>query len=102
MGSSSVKGGEKQMSEVMTRPCAVCGKLIEFTYETKARRYCPECKRARQLEASKEKNRRFKDKQKELENAKRIAHQQDRTIWVTDYAERQKQRTLAMLGGIKV
>lgn len=90
------------MSEIKTKPCQRCGKLIEFTYETKARRYCPECKRARELELQTDKNKRFREKQKEQEKAKRIAHQQDRTIWTTDYAERQKQQTLAMLGGIKL
>ena len=32
----------------------------------------------------------------------KIAHQQDPSVWTRDYAERQKAKTLAMLGGIKV
>lgn len=35
-----------------------------------------------------------------VKHREQIAHQQDKSIWVSDYAERQKQRTLAMLGGI--
>lgn len=31
-----------------------------------------------------------------------IAHQQDRTVWTSDYAERQKARTLAMVQGRQI
>ena len=34
--------------------------------------------------------------------AEKILHQQDREVWVSDYAERQKAKTLAMIGEIKV
>lgn len=32
--------------------------------------------------------------------AEQIIHQQDTTVWTRDYAERQKQKTLAMMGKI--
>ena len=34
--------------------------------------------------------------------ASKVAHQQDRSVWVSDYAERQKRKTLELIGGIKV
>lgn len=32
----------------------------------------------------------------------KIAHQEDKSVWVSDYAERQKQRTLEMLGRVEI
>ena len=86
--------------EVFTKECAKCGKLIEFTYSNKALRFCPECKAERKREQQKDKNRRFKEKHKEIEKAKRIAHQQDTSVWTHDYAERQKAKTLELVRGL--
>ena len=100
---SNIKGVEgKLMSKVFIRACEDCGELIEYTYENKATRLCPKCRHNRQLMCQSKKRAVEQEKKLIAKRADRIAHQQDRTVWTHDYAERQKARTLAMIGGIKV
>ena len=88
------------MGEVFIKPCEICGAPMEVTYETKATRFCPTCKIEHRRELQREKNERFRAKQYAEKRAKQIAHQQDTTVWTHDYAERQKAKTLAMIGRI--
>ena len=90
------------MSRVFVKPCELCGTPIEYTYNTKSVRYCPECKAKREAMLVYARNERRREKTIIEARAVRIAHQQDTTIWTHDYAERQKAKTLAMIGGIKV
>ena len=90
------------MGEVFIKKCALCGKPIEYTYENKSVRFCPDCRDENRRAKQREKNARHKAKLMLEAKAERIAHQQDRSVWTPDYAERQKQQTLAMLGGIKL
>ena len=87
---------------VFTRPCRICGKPFEYTYATKRRLYCDACKKEHGKELQRGKNERQREKQAIERRAKRIAHQQDTSVWVRDYADRQRQQTLAMLGRIEI
>ena len=86
---------------IFVRPCKICGKPIEYTYRTKGTQYCSECKKEAERNAYREAEERRKARAYIERHAEAIAHQQDRTIWTSDYAERQKSRTLAMLGKIE-
>ena len=88
------------MEKVFVRPCAVCGEPIEYTYTTKRRRYCSKCKEYMERSVRQESIQRKKDQMFIERRADKIAHQQDRSVWTPDYAERQKARTLEMLGPI--
>ena len=94
------------MNEV--RNCEICG--AEFT-ATHYKNVCcsDECKRekvrrlGREFYHSEAGQRYFHSKTKAgEEEAKRLEHQQDKTVWTHDYAERQKAQTLAMLGEIRI
>ena len=78
----------------------MCGETITFTYSTKQTRYCAKCKHEAYLR--RQRNIREQKKAKKYLNAHadRIAHQQDTSVWTHDYAQRQMQKTLAMIGGV--
>lgn len=89
------------IQESYTKPCVICGEKFTYTYATKRMKYCPKCR----IEAQRQSQARIREqnriKRKLEERAEVIAHQQDTSIWTHDYAERQKAKTLAMIGGIK-
>lgn len=88
--------------KVYTKECAMCGKTFEYTCNGNRRCYCDKCR-----EIAKKQNsiRSYeKKKAKALLPTKQVLkemHQQDREVWgygPSDYAEKQKQKTLMMLG----
>lgn len=92
-----------QMSDKrFRRPCLMCGEIFEYTYETKRRVYCDKCRGISDQIRDKEHREREKEKQIIARRAEAIAHQQDRSIWTPDYAQRQMQKTLSMLGRIEI
>lgn len=88
------------MGEVFIKMCAECGNPIEYTYENKSVRFCPDCRLEHRRAMQRERNRRHKEKKMLEAKAERIAHQQDATIWTHDYAERQKAKTLELVRGL--
>lgn len=76
-----------------------CGAPIEWIGHKK-KLYCAECKKIADKKYKEASDERKKRAQWEAENAERLAHQKDPTIWTRDYAERQKQKTLSMIGVI--
>lgn len=88
---------------VMTKQCKICGATFEITYATKRRMYCsPKCSEEANRMHSIERGYEYRLKQKIDKRSESIKHQQDPTIWTRDYAEKQKQKTLAMMGRIEV
>lgn len=72
----------------MKKICEVCGEA----FDTKSQgRYCSDTCRA-MARYSRRKHR----------NKTGSAHQSDPTVWTHDYAERQKAKTLEMIGKIKI
>ena len=98
-----------------TRPgiCAWCGKPCEVstrnnhkvvfcsTEHQKAHKYASDCRRRAEAKA-REVDREYYNRPTSAEQRRREAHQKDTAIWNNNYAERQKQKTLAMLGKIEV
>lgn len=82
------------------KPCVMCGKLIE--YKTEKKKYCEECRREVDRRSKRHSSEYKKIKKRLAKDAAKIAHQQDRTVWTRDYADRQKASTLAMLGPIEL
>lgn len=80
--------------------CVMCGEIIEYD-GSKPKRYCDSCYEIHKSIKAIEHRQRAKEKQIIARRADAIAHQQDTSVWVRDYAERQKAKTLEMLGGIK-
>ena len=90
------------MSEkIYTRGCRICGEPIEFTYRTKRKIYCEKCKADMERSLRREHEQKRKVEAYLERRSEQIAHQRDRSVWTPDYAERQKARTLAMLGKIE-
>lgn len=88
--------------EIFTRPCRICGEPITYTYMTKNTHYCSEaCRREGARRKEREREDAIKAKEYQRRRAEQIAHQRDRSVWIPDYAERQKQKTLEMLGKIE-
>ena len=95
--------------------CECCGKAFTASASREVRFFSKKCldntRKRRQAEMKKQNKAMFVALRTDCPNiteeyiAKRceeIAHQQDRNVWTSDYAERQKAKTLAMIGGIKV
>ncbi len=88
------------------RICIICGQ--EFSPTNYNATCCsPECRKERHKYTSyiyhkEHKFQKMTPKQiaKEQKRLERIAHQQDTSVWTHDYAQRQMQKTLAMIGGV--
>lgn len=84
-----------------SRICVECG--AEFIATQYKQNTCSEkCREAhrQKWEAEYKHPKRPRMTKKEIKRLERIAHQQDTTIWTHDYAERQKAKTLEIVGRI--
>lgn len=88
------------MTEI--RKCVECGKEFVAT-QYKQNTCSEECRLERRRKWAEEYVHPKKGYLTKAERIRleRIAHQQDTSVWTHDYAERQKAKTLAMIGGIK-
>lgn len=83
------------------RVCERCG--VKFIGHHN-KQYCDDCRPIVRKETMKEsyERRKLREQLGLKPYKERVAHQQDKTVWTKDYAERQKQKTLEMLGRIEV
>lgn len=94
--------------------CAVCGKVFIGTTSRECKYCSPPCRYRAKYLRSKEYYYTHKEMagtkmdigqseslKKLIEYKKRLEHQKDTSVWTRDYAEKQKAKTLAMLGDIK-
>lgn len=90
----------------MIKTCVICGTEFEILDPKRMQtKYCSKECRARAKALIKKKSYQSCKQKKErieLTPAERIAHQADKTIWVRDYAERQKCKTLDMIGHVEI
>lgn len=93
---------DKMTDRIFVRPCKICGEMIFYTYKNKNTKYCSEeCRREGARRKEREREDAIKAKEYQRRRAEQLAHQRDRSVWIPDYAERQKQKTLEMLGKIE-
>lgn len=86
------------------KKCEMCGEEIEYTCNNNRRCYCDKCREI----AKKRNSIKSYEKKKEMAlltptQVQRERHQKDREVWgynPTDYAEKQKAKTLTMIGRI--
>ena len=107
--------GEKMKTEI--RECVICGTVFE-SHHYKVWTCCEECRKEyrkrvkREYERTPERklaHKMYSPKGRELQ--RRIEHQQDTSVWITNYGERQKQGLIEqyarvnvqeILGGLKL
>ena len=80
--------------------CGVCGKTF---MRERTEKYCSaECRAIKKRQYAQEYKAQHKPVIKvEIPLEQRIKHQKDKEIWCSNYAEKQKAQTLAMLGRIE-
>lgn len=88
------------------RICECCGEIFEAAVGKNARFCSDKCRKKNRAELDKL---RKKLKREEAMTEKQIKelqarqeHQKDTSVWVRDYAEKQRSKTLAMIGRIDV
>lgn len=92
---------KKSASEVKEAFCEECGAYITYT-GNKPKRFCEACTKKRKQIRGYEQRQQKKNRKLIARRAENIAHQQDTSVWTRDYAERQKQKTLEMIGKIEI
>ena len=112
MESNTEREGAEVSNEVFIRNCKRCGEPFEYTYSTKRQHYCSEeCAYQASLELSRLRSFEYRQKERMKARADRIAHQQDKSVWVPDYGEKQRQGLIEqyarvnvteILGGLKL